>query len=204
MCFSRSDVGLIGDDVIQEVLFLSKDLSLDSAHTSVAVDVSGAENQAENLTDAGTNKYRSRNWFKCSPFSLVLNIPTTDELQADTKKLAVSATKLFTLVFTSSAFRVLLQDVLISSREVLAGTAATVSRTAGQVQVAAEKIEYMADPNHGPDPTQEDVSAAINEAGKNSAEAFVELQEDATDTARNVFITRIQGVGLSLTCNATY
>lgn len=43
-----------GDDVIQEIIFLGKDISLDSARTEVAVDVSGGSgNQTENLENAG-------------------------------------------------------------------------------------------------------------------------------------------------------
>jgi hypothetical protein len=43
-----------GDDIIQEIIFLSKDISLDSAHTEVAVDNSGgSDNQTGNLENAG-------------------------------------------------------------------------------------------------------------------------------------------------------
>lgn len=179
---------------------MGKDLSLDSAHTSVAVEVNGTENQAEHLVGAGT---LTTICIQSSAYQYpASNLPTSEELQEDTKKLAGSATRLFTLVFTSSTFRALLQDFFVSTREILSSTAATVSHTAGQVQIAAEKIEYLADPNHGPDPTQEQVSAAINEAGKNSAEAFIKLEEGSTEAARSIAINRIQGVSFPHSCDA--
>lgn len=78
----------------------------------------------------------------------------------------------------------------------MASAAATVGKTAGQVQVAAEKIGDLVDPATKSEPTKEKVSAAINEAGEKSAEAFVDLKDETGDKARDLVIDRIQRVVL--------
>jgi len=166
-----------GDNLLQEIIFLSKDISLESAHTEVAVDVSGgSDNQTENLESAASN------------------IPSSQDFQTDTKELAGSVSKLVTLIFTSSAFRVLLQDFFVSTREIIASAAATVGKTAGQVQVAAEKISDMVDPATDSEPTEQKISAAIRGVGEESADIFVDLKDETRDKARDLAIDRIQRV----------
>jgi hypothetical protein len=127
-------------------------------------------------------------------YGLDSKIPSTSEIEADAKVLADSVRKLFMLVFTSSAFRILLQDVLVSVREALADTAADVGRTAGQVQIAAEKVEHLVEPGNGAAPSQENFGFAFNEAEQKSVDAFVELQDETAQKARFVVIDRIQEV----------
>jgi hypothetical protein len=184
------------------VIFLSRGVSSDSSHTSFTVDITGADNLPVPSSSAGMLKYLHQSY---SAFSLFLasSIPSTSEIKIDTQELAVSIRKIFMLVLTSSAFRVLLQDVLVSARQVLTDTAVVVGRTAGQVQIAAEKVEHLVEPGHDVVPTRETFAAAIDEAERKSTDAFLGLQNEIAQETRAVIINRIQEVILSFFCPGT-
>jgi hypothetical protein len=105
-------------------------------------------------------------------------------------------------MFTSWTFRVLLQDFFVSTREMMASAVATVGETAGQIQVAAERIGDLVDPATKSEPTKEKVSAAVNEAGENSAEALMDLKDKTGDKVRDLVVDRIQRVDSFSVCVA--
>ncbi|CAE6422327.1 unnamed protein product [Rhizoctonia solani] len=90
-------------------------------------------------------------------------IPTIDqsELTDDSLAFAASLRTLLSLIFTSSGFRLVISDILITTRQILADTASDVAAVAAYVETRAENIEQVIRPGEeegGKEITVEDVA----------------------------------------------
>jgi hypothetical protein len=106
-----------------------------------------------------------------------------DELEADTQKVLSSLRTLVSLLFTSTAFRAILFDVLLTSREVLADVASDVSKVAAVVETKAEQVEEMVRPDEVEKAGDANVPDLDNIKGK-AAEIVDDLKEKEAVTEK--------------------
>jgi hypothetical protein len=110
------------DDLIQEVIYHTRKTT--SVPVQVKPDVKLDDSEAAAHLD-----------------TLASAIPSEDEAKADIAALVASLHTLTSLVLTSSTFRLILSDVLITAREFVADALENVAQTAAAVEVVAEKVE---------------------------------------------------------------
>ncbi|KAG8741005.1 hypothetical protein FRC10_003464 [Ceratobasidium sp. 414] len=96
------------------------------------------------------------------------DIPTVEqaELVDDSRVLAGSLRTLFSLLFTSAAFRLLISDILVTTREILADTASDVAAVAAYVETKAEDVEHTVRPDPHEGETSMTVEDAMSQAKK--------------------------------------
>ncbi|KAG9074777.1 hypothetical protein FRC06_010460, partial [Ceratobasidium sp. 370] len=141
-------------------------------------------------------------------------VPTVGqaELVDDSQALADSLRALFSLLLTSSAFRLLVSDILITTREILADTASDVAAVAAYVETKAEDVEHTVrpDPHEGEtgvtvedamnqaekmdDTVRADLEKALKEAEMKKHVIEERLADESPDRVRQVIVERIEAI----------
>ena len=100
----------------------------------------------------------------------------------------------------SSTFRYILRDVFISTRAILAQSVAAVGEAAAEVQITANAVEPLIDPENDLSTTlNQQLSTVVGEAASNTAQVVSLVGEEVTDQAKNIVINRIQEASTVLT-----
>jgi len=160
------------DDAFQEAYFDFTKLDRHSAKTDLKVHSCGDDLDVEAI-EAG--------------------LPTKEEVQADTRSFIRSVRALFSLFISSSSFRLLLSDLFVATREIMADTAARVGTIAKNVEDQAFKAEHGLRPN-GDGPPAADQRAlyeeAVETASSEANEHINELGGEAPAIIRERFMRR--------------
>ncbi|QRV76702.1 hypothetical protein RhiJN_04717 [Ceratobasidium sp. AG-Ba] len=158
-----------------------KQMVLDVREIVQAVARIGMEKNADDLIQDIIWQYRSMsaapvqvdaNWHNQSKIDINVDgavdhlndIPTVDqpELAEDSQALADSIRTLLSLLLTSSGFRLIISDILITSRQILADTASDVAAVAAYVETKAEDVEDTV----RPDPHEGQAGVTVEDAMK--------------------------------------
>ncbi|KAF8742125.1 hypothetical protein RHS02_03742, partial [Rhizoctonia solani] len=162
------------------------------------------------------------NWHNQSKLDINLNgaaghlgeIPTIDqsELTDDSLAFAASLRTLLSLVLTSSGFRLLISDILITTRQMLADTASDVAAVAAYVETRAENIEQTIRPGEGEgdreitvedaakqvekidDAVKEDLEKARKEAELKKHVIEERLSEESPDRIKQTIMERVEAI----------
>lgn len=127
-------------------------------------------------------------------------MPSVPETQDDIAELAEAVKNLTQLTIFSSTFRYILRDIFISTRAILAQTIAAVGEAASEIQIAANTIEPLVDPENNLSTTlDQQLSTVVEEATSNTAQAISLVGEEVMDQAKDIVINRIQEVDKRLT-----
>ncbi|KAG8987633.1 hypothetical protein FRB90_003237, partial [Tulasnella sp. 427] len=120
------------------------------------------------------------------------DIPSSGEVQSDVQNLTDSVKTLVTLLFTSSAFRLLLTDIFVTVRDILADFAAQVGDVAKVVESGAHVVEGVVRPSdeerhqtNGDAALQEDAKAGspdIEQVRAEQAQVKVEAEKEILET----------------------
>jgi len=130
----------------------------------------------------------------------VEHLPSVPEAQEDVADFAEAVTSLAQLTIFSSTFRYILSDIFISTRAILAQTIAAVGEAASDIQIAANTVEPLIDPNNDLSTTlDQQISTVVGEAAANTAQVIGLVGEEVTDQAKKIVINRIQEVSTSST-----
>jgi len=130
----------------------------------------------------------------------VEHLPSVPEAQEDVADFAEAVKSLAQLTIFSSTFRYILRDIFISTRAILAQTITAVGEAASEIQIAANTVEPLIDPNNDLATTlDQQLSTVVGEAAANTAQVIGLVGEEITDQAKNIVINRIQEVSASPT-----
>ena len=125
----------------------------------------------------------------------VEHLPSVPEVQEDVAELAEAIKNLAQLTIFSSTFRYILRDIFISTRAILAQSIAAVGEAASEIQIAANTVESLIDPENDLSTTlNQKLSTVAGEAASNTAQVINLVGEEVTDQAKNIVINRIQEV----------
>ena len=95
----------------------------------------------------------------------------------------------------SRTFRYILRDIFTSTRVILAQGIAAVGEAASEVQVAANTVEPLIDPENDLSVAlDQQLSAAVGQAASNSAQVIGLVGEEVTDQTKKIVTNRIQEV----------
>ncbi|KDQ63980.1 hypothetical protein JAAARDRAFT_74864 [Jaapia argillacea MUCL 33604] len=162
------------DDKLQDLIFHTEQIDSSSVNADIAVNV-----RDENLPQH---------------VEVVANeLPTRSEVQSDTGHLLHSIKSLARLLITSSTFRLILSDVFLMAREMLADVATEVSRAAIRVEAAAENVRAAVKPQ-GWDRDQIEDSA--NELGEN-VNRLAEVAKERVNVASALGPERVKEVAIA-------
>jgi len=136
----------------------------------------------------------------CLPQLTVEHLPSVPEAQEDVAELAEAIRDLAQLTIFSSTFRYILRDIFISTRAILAQSIAAVGEAASEIQIAANTVEPLIDPeNDLSTALDQQISTVVGEAASNTAQVISLVGEEVTDQAKNIVINRIQEVNANFT-----
>ncbi|KAG8684829.1 hypothetical protein FRC09_015123 [Ceratobasidium sp. 395] len=141
-------------------------------------------------------------------------IPTVEqtELADDSLAFVGSLQTLLSLLLTSSAFRLLISDILITTREILADTASDVAAVAAYVETKAEDVEHTVrpDPHEGEagisvedamnqaekvdDTVRADLEKALKEAEMRKHVIEERLADESPDRIKQTIVERIEAI----------
>ena len=128
------------------------------------------------------------------------HLPSVPEAQEDVADFAEAIGNLAQLTIFSSTFRYILRDIFISTRAILAQTITAVGEAASEIQIAANTVEPLIDPNNDLSTTlDQQFSTVVGEAAGNTAQVIGLVGEEVTDQSKNIVINRIQEVSASST-----
>ena len=179
---------------------MSRQVSVESAKASVTVDVDGGPSSIpEELQEAGKIPFLPFLPENTYP-DTVERLPSVPETQEDIAELAEAVRNLAQLTIFSSTFRYILRDVFISTRAILARSVAAVGEAASEVQITANTVEPLIDPENDLSTTlNQQLSTVVGEAASNTAQVISLVGEEVTDQAKNIVINRIQEASTVLT-----
>jgi len=137
--------------------------------------------------------------------STVEHLPSVPEAQEDATELAGAVRNLAQLTIFSSTFRYILRDIFISTRAILAQSVAAVGEAASEIQIAANIVEPLIDPEKDPSVAlDQQLSTVVGEAASKTAQVINLVGEEVTDQAKDIVINRIQEVNaLTAVTNST-
>lgn len=133
----------------------------------------------------------------------------------DSRALANSLRTLVSLLFTSSAFRLLISDILVTARQILADTASDVATAAAYVETRAEDVEHTIRPDSHEGEreisveeaarqatrvdqvVQEDLEKALKEAEMRRHVIQERLSEESPDRVKRAIVERVEAVSNS-------
>ncbi|KAG8734620.1 hypothetical protein FRC12_018453 [Ceratobasidium sp. 428] len=141
-------------------------------------------------------------------------IPTVEqtELADDSLAFVGSLQTLLSLLLTSSAFRLLISDILVTTREILADTASDVAAVAAYVETKAEDVEHTVrpDPHEGEagisvedamnqaekvdDTVRADLEKALKEAEMRKHVIEERLADESPDRIKQTIVERIEAI----------
>jgi predicted DNA binding CopG/RHH family protein len=136
-------------------------------------------------------------------------------LTDDSLAFAASLRTLLSLIFTSSGFRLVISDILITTRQILADTASDVAAVAAYVETRAENIEQVIRPGEeegGKEITVEDVAKQAEKIDETVREDLKKarteaelkkhvieerLSEESPDRVKQTVMERVEAVRYS-------
>lgn len=188
------------DNKLQEILFTSKKITAESAKASVSVDAAGGPSSIpQQVQEAGKVYPPSPEYARLSRFT-VEHLPSVPEAQEDIAELTGAVKNFAQLTIFSSAFRYILKDIFISTRAILAQSIAAVGEAASEIQITANTVESLIDPENGLSTAlDQQLPAIAGEAASNAAQVISLVGEEVTDQAKNIVINRIQEVTVNST-----
>ena len=138
------------------------------------------------------------------PVCLADAIPSFKELDNDMRRLSDAVFTLSRILLTSSSFRLLLSDVLLTSRALLADAAAEVGQVAHVVESragSAEKALRTGDketepPGNGLEEAAKQVKDGIKDVGEDTKEKWEGLGAEAFDRLKESAVNRLQKVSI--------
>lgn len=152
------------------------------------------------------------------------DIPSAAQVQHDAQNLSDSIKTLVTLLFTSSAFRLLLTDVFVTAREILADFASQIGDVAQAVESGAEVVEGVIRPSEEEHRRTEDtfeddtegqgpqveamrteqaevkveaekkILETVDQSTQKGQEAWQNLQQQTPDRIREAILDRIKSI----------
>lgn len=149
-----------GDDRLQDLFWQMHNMEEVPLTMNMQVDpiVSvGFETEATKLTEAGSRQ----------------------EVKQDLRKFVSSVQSLLSLLITSSAFRLIISDILVTTRDILADVAMDVAKVAAVVEIRAEQLEETVRPGDAELAAQRDEEGGV---GIPSLESLAQSGE----TVRNI------------------
>ncbi|KAF9650948.1 hypothetical protein BDM02DRAFT_3184891 [Thelephora ganbajun] len=166
----------IADDKLQELLFLTKRVSTESAKAFVAVDAMGGPSSVPQEVQEA-----------------IEHLPSVPEVQEDVGELAEAVKDLAQLTIFSSTFRFILRDIFTSMRAILAQGIAAVGEVASEIQIAANMVEPLIDPKNALSTTlDQQLSTVVGEAASSTVQVMSLVGDKVTDQTKNIVINRIQ------------
>jgi hypothetical protein len=127
-------------------------------------------------------------------------IPSQTELLTDTQTLLISLRQLSSLLLTSSTFRLILSDTLLTLRSLIADTAAQTGSIASAVERVAGAAEEATRPGgSGTAVVSDRADAAISEASTvldETRERWARIARESPDRVRDAVVGRMQNVGI--------
>ncbi|CUA76666.1 putative protein C57A7,06 [Schizosaccharomyces pombe 972h-] [Rhizoctonia solani] len=191
----------------------------------------GLEKNADDLVQDVIWQYRSMssvpiqvdaNWHNQSKLDIDVDaavnhlgeIPTIDqtELADDSVAFLASLRTLLSLLLTSSGFRLLISDILITTRQILADTASDVATIAAYVETRAENVEQAIRPSEHEgdrevtvedaakqaqkveDTVREDLEKALKEAEMKKHVIEERLAEESPDRVKQTVMERVEAI----------
>ena len=145
---------------------------------------------------------------RCPPFTArarlhqftVEHLPSVPEAQEDIAELTEAVKNFAQLTIFSSTFRYILKDVFISTRAILAQSIAAVGEAASEIQITANTVEPLIDPENGLSTAlDQQLPAIVGEAASNAAQVIGLVGEEVTNQAKSIVVSRIQEVTVNST-----
>lgn len=126
------------------------------------------------------------------------DLPSGKEFTDDVTELFDSIFHLSWLIITSSTFRILLSDIVLTVQELAATVAVDVETVASQVQASASQVESAArSEDLSLDGAKERIRETRHEIGRLAEEEgqrLVELKTETSEKLRDTIVTRVQQV----------
>lgn len=116
-------------------------------------------------------------------------LPTETEAKSDFSKFLSSTRTLIKLLLTSSAFRILISDILKTAREIAADVAADIQQVAAKIEITAEVIEETMRPDES--------GTELPRYKGESLSMPDHFKTDPNRTARDITLDRFESVSLS-------
>ncbi|KAK7046706.1 hypothetical protein R3P38DRAFT_2607706 [Favolaschia claudopus] len=127
-----------------------------------------------------------------------LDSATTQEISTDADEFLRSLKALSKLGITSSAFRVLVSDILSTTREIVAEAAVEVGQVASQVQAAAVDVAQAVELNNvtaeGLKGKAQDSLTGIQQSVGHAHRNLGTLGDDSTERIRDIIVGRVQEI----------
>ncbi|KAG8753439.1 hypothetical protein FRC11_007434, partial [Ceratobasidium sp. 423] len=192
------------DDLVQDIIWQYRSMS----SVPIQVDANWQNQSKMDINVAAAGKLHP-----LSPNHLG-EIPTVDrtELADDSVAFAASLRTLLSLLLTASGFRLLISDILITTRQILADTASDVATAAAYVETRAENIEQTIRPSEDEadreitaedaakqaekieDTVKEDMEKAFREAELKKHVIEKRLAEESPDRVKQTIMERIEAI----------
>jgi hypothetical protein len=112
-----------------------------------------------------------------------------EEAQQDLRKFISSIRSLLSLVLTSSAFRLIISDILVTTRDILADVAMDVAKVAAVVEIRAEQLEEAVRPGDAELAGQKDQEGGV---GVPSLESLAQSGQTIRNIASNATHSTIE------------
>lgn len=113
---------------------------------------------------------------------------SSEEVGQDVHKLVASIRPLISLLITSNAFRLIISDILVTARDILADVALDVAKVAAIVEVRAEQVEEAVRPSDTEMASEKDRENGVGVPTlENLANVGESIQENAARTAKLAF-----------------
>ncbi|CAE6445246.1 unnamed protein product [Rhizoctonia solani] len=226
-----SDLLTVGNTATGALSAHGQALVLDMRRIVQAVARIGLEKNADDLVQSIIWQYRSMssapiqvdaNWHNQSKLDINVDaavghldeIPNVDqnEMADDSVALLASFRTLLSLLLTSSGFRLLISDILITTRQILADTASDVAAVAAYVETRAEDVEQTIRPDEHEgnrevtvedaakqaekveDTVKEDLEKALKEAEMKKHVIQERLAEESPDRVKQTIIERVEAI----------
>ena len=125
-------------------------------------------------------------------------LPGKQEVMADVNTAAKSLHSLASILLTSSAFRLVLSNFFLTTREMLADAIASVGQIAAAVEIQAKQTENLIRPDEEsnvypqlePSIAARETAARVAAVGEKTQEHWNELKEEPPNRVRTFFLTQ--------------
>ncbi|KAJ7275091.1 hypothetical protein C8J57DRAFT_1714793 [Mycena rebaudengoi] len=129
-----------------------------------------------------------------------LNMNTSEEMNADAEHFLKSLKTLARLAVTSSAFRMLLSDILATTREVIAEAASEVAEIASQVQATAADVSKAVELDNltveGLKGKAEESYSGIQQSVAHAHRNLGTLGDDSAERVKDIVVGRVQEIAI--------
>lgn len=137
-------------------------------------------------------------WALHPSFTFEADAGSSEEISEDAADFLQSLKTLSKLAITSSAFRMLMSDILVTTREVVAEAAIEIGEVASQVQAAAADVAKTAELDNltteGLKGKAEESYSGIQQSVGHAHRNLGTLGDDSADQIRDIVVGRVQEV----------